>query len=262
MKPKPKRRKRRSRPSLRARLRTFWLAGIVLAVVAGYGGYRLVTAPVFRLHALTMTGLSHVTRSEVIARAAIDPLGNVWLLDRSAVAHRIEAIPYVGSVRVHVSLPGNVWLEVAERTPDGCVRERGRRSYTIDAQSRVLERGCATTAGVAYLLRAALPAEPGTFIHDPELALLQADARALAATGDRYRSLAHDSYGDLEATLSDGITIKFGTDGDLSRKQRLIGPILAELGPRANDVRAVDLRAPATPVVEYRADLPQPSPSP
>ncbi len=236
--------------------------GIVLAAAAAYGGYRLVTAPLFRLHALTMTGLSRVTRSEVDARAAIDPRDNVWLIDRSAVAHRIETIPYVSTVRVHVTLPGRVWLEIAERTPDGCVRERARRSYTIDAESRVLERGCAGTARIAYLLRANLSAEPGAFLHDPELALLQSDARALAATGDRYRSFAHDSYGDLEATLSDGITIKFGNDGDLTRKQRLIGPILAELGPRANDVRAVDLRAPATPVVEYRADLPAPSPSP
>lgn len=259
---KPKRRKRRSRPSLRARLRTFWLVGIVLAAIAVYGGYRLVTAPVFRLHALTMTGLSHVTRSEVAARAAIDPQDNVWLIDRSAVAHRIEALPYVSTARVHVRLPGSVWLEIVERTPEACVRERARRSYTIDAESRVLERGCAAAAGISYLLRAKLPAEPGEFLHDPELALLQGDARALAATGDRYRSFAHDTYGDLEATLSDGITIKFGTDGDLLRKQRLIGPILAELGPRANDVRAVDLRAPATPVVEYRADLPSPAPSP
>ena len=259
---KPKRRKRRSRPSLRARLRTFWLAGIVFAAFAAYGGYRLVTAPVFRLHALTMTGLSHVKRNEVVARAAIDPRDNVWLIDRSAVARRIEALPYVSTARVHVSLPGSVWLEIAERVPDGCVREAQHRSFTIDVESRVLERGCAASAGIAYLLRAKLAAEPGTFLHDPELALLQGDARALAASGDRFRSFAHDSYGDLEATLSNGIAIKFGTDGDLSRKQRLIGPILAELGPRANDVRAVDLRAPATPVVEYRADLPAPSPSP
>ena len=234
----------------------------MLAGCAAYGGYRLVTAPIFHLHALTMTGLSRVKRSDVIARAAIDPQDNVWLLDRRAVARRIEALPYVSTVRVHVRMPGSVWLDVAERKPDGCVREGAHRSFTIDVESRVLERGCAATAGTAYLLRARLPDEPGAFLHDPELALLQADARALSASGNRYRSFAHDGYGDLEATLSDGITIKFGTDGDLTRKQRLIGPILAELGPRANDVRAVDLRAPATPVVEYRTDLPAPSPSP
>jgi cell division septal protein FtsQ len=259
---KARRRKRRSRPSLRTRLRTYWLALAVVAAVAAYGGYRLVTAPLFRLHALTMTGLARVTRHDVVLRAAIDPHANVWLLDRAAVARRIEALPYVRVVRVHVGLPGNVWLELTERTPDGCVRVLGGRSFTIDADSRVLEPGCSSTAGIAYVLRARLSAEPGTFLHDPELALLQGDARALSATGDRYRSFAHDAYGDLEATLSDGIAIKFGTDGDLGRKQRLIGPILAELGPRANDVRAVDLRAPATPVVEYRTDQPTPAPSP
>jgi predicted deacylase len=31
----------------------------------------------------------------------------------------------------------------------------------------------------------------------------------------------------------------------------LIGPILAQLGPRVDDVRALDVRAPTTPVVEF-----------
>jgi cell division septal protein FtsQ len=259
---KARRRKRRSRPSLRTRLRTYWLVLAAVGAVAAYGGYRLVTAPLFRLHALTMTGLSHVSRHDVVTRAAIDARSNVWLLDRAAMARRIETLPYVRVVRVHVALPANVWLEITERTPEACVREEGGRSFTIDADSRVLEPGCTSSVGIAYILRARLAPEPGAFLHDPELALLQSDARALSASGDRYRSFAHDAYGDLEATLSDGIAIKFGTDGDLGRKQRLIGPILAELGPRANAVRAVDLRAPATPVVEYRTDQPTPAPSP
>jgi hypothetical protein len=50
--------------------------------------------------------------------------------------------------------------------------------------------------------------------------------------------------------------VKFGDAADLVEKGRLIEPILAELGPRANDVRAVDLRAEATPVVEYRPSRP------
>lgn len=257
-----KRRKRRSKPSLRTRIGTYWLLALTLAVLAGYGGYRLVTAPLFHLKSLTVTGLVHETRSDVFARAAIDPRGNVWLLDRGAIRRRIEALPYVGTAAVHVRFPAGVWLEIAERAPAGCVRELAGRSYTIDADLRVLERGCGDSAGITYLVRAKLAAEPGAFLHDPELALLRSDARALAASGDRYRSFAHDGYGDLEATLSDGIAVKFGADGDLASKQRLIGPILAQLGPRAGDVRAVDLRAPATPVVEYRADLPVPSPTP
>jgi hypothetical protein len=49
-----------------------------------------------------------------------------------------------------------------------------------------------------------------------------------------------------------GIQIRFGDDDDLDRKRRLIAPILAQLGPRLADVRAVDLRAPGTPVVDFR----------
>jgi len=259
---KAKRRKRRSRPSLRTRIGTYWVLGLMLVAVTGYALYALVTAPVFRVRSVGVTGLAHVATSDVVRRAAIDRRANVWLLDRAGIQRRIEAIPYVATARVHVTPPAHVWLDVVERTAEGCVRELRGGSYTVDAALRVLEPGCTGAEALTYVVRARLGAEPGAFLHDPELLLLQADAKALAANGDRYRSFAHDSYGDLEATLADGIDVKFGNDGDLERKQRLVAPILAELGPRLGSVRTVDLRAPATPVVEYRPGRQDPSPAP
>lgn len=243
---------RRSRPSLVRRLRAFWLLGAVLAIALGYGGWALATWPGFHLKTLSVTGLTRVSDRAVIARAALDPNVNVWLLDRAAIERRVAAIPYVATVRVHRRPLANVWIEVTERTPEACVRDRAKRAITVDGDLRVLESGCAPGTALVYEVRGEIAAAPGAFLHDAELARLQRDARALAATGDRFRSLRHDGVGTLEATLHDGIEVRFGDDVDLGVKQRLIGPILAQLGRRAEDVRAVDLRAPATPVVEYR----------
>ncbi|GAC1546222.1 MAG: hypothetical protein NVS3B16_16610 [Vulcanimicrobiaceae bacterium] len=253
--PRPK---RRSRPSLGVRLRRFWVVGVIVVGLALWGGFALATSPAFRLHELTVTGLSHATRDDVLARASIDRNANVWLLDGAAIARRIEASPYVLTARVHRRPLGNVWIDVVERTADGCVRSRGGAALTVDRDDRVLERGCSDAVALAYELRAATDVAAGRFVRDPELPALQRDGRALAAMGDRFRALRHDAYGQLEADLQDGIRIRFGDDRDLERKQRLIGPILAQLGPRATGVRAVDLRAPATPVVEF---VPRPRPS-
>jgi cell division protein FtsQ len=239
-------------PSLRARLGRFWLIGLAVAVVLGAGAWGLSGLPVFRLHELVIAGNVRVPRAEIAARAAIDPGQNVWLLDRAAIERRIDGIPYVLAAHVRLRAPATVEVGVIERRPLACVRDRGGHELLVDAELRVLEEICSPEPPLAFDVRSTLDGGPGTFLRDPELEALAADARALGAGGDRYRSFAHDTFGELEATLANGIAVRFGDDADLERKRRLVGPILAQLGPRAGDVRIVDVRAPATPVVEYR----------
>ena len=252
---------RRKRSSF-GRLRPFWIVGVVVAGLGAWGGAVAVNLPEFHLQSLAVTGLSRVARSDVVRRAAIDPRANVWLLDPRAIAARIEAIPYVATVRIHRRPPANVWIDVMERTPDACVRDSRGHESTIDRALRVVEAGCSRRDLVVFALQAPLAATPGAFVNDPELTDLESDARVLSPDTGRFGAFAHDRYGELDATLRDGIEVKFGDDADLDRKQRLVGPILAELGERATQVEAVDVRAPATPVVEFRAPRGPPSTSP
>ncbi len=233
---------RRKRSSF-ARLRPFWIVGVVVAGLATWGGVELANLPALRMQSLDVSGAVHSARSEIVARAAIDP-------------HAIETIPYVATARIHRVPTAKVWIEITERTPDACVRDADGRELTIDAALRVLERGCARGDVVVFALRSRLAVPPGGFLTNPELIELENDAHALEPGGGRFVAFAHDSYGGLDATLGDGVAVKFGDDADVARKGRLIEPILAELGPRASDVRAVDLRAEATPVVEYRPPKP------
>lgn len=247
--PRPRRRFKRS---LAARLGRFWVLGVLIAGALVWGGWAIAALPAFRLHELAVTGAHRVSRAEVVARAAIDPAGNVWLVDRAAVEKRIDGIPYVLAAHVHRRPPGTVWIEIEERTPSACVHDGAGHEYLVDDALRVLADVCTTEVYLTYDIKAAVDASAGEFLRDPELLALQNDARALADDGNRYRSFAHDAFGQLEATLHDGIAVRFGDEDDLDRKQRLIGPILAQLGSRADDVRTLDVRAPATPVVEYR----------
>jgi cell division septal protein FtsQ len=233
-------------------MRRFWVLGTLLGCALAAGGYILATLPVFRLHELVVTGNTRVSRDEIVARAAVDPDRNVWLMEPREIERRIEAIPYVRTARVHRRPPGRIWIDVVERRPEACVRDAAGHEFQVDDDLRVLEEVCTPEVGLTYDLRGSLEgAGPGTFVRDPELVTLAADARSLSP-GDRYRDFSHDGYGQLQATMQDGIQIRFGDDDDLDRKQRLIAPILAELGPRTAAVRAVDLRAPSTPVVQFR----------
>lgn len=252
--------KRRSKRPLATHLKTYWLLGLFVVIAVSWGAWSFAQASLFRMKSLDVSGLVRVTRSEVLARAAIDPRANVWLIDRAAVEQRIEAIPYVASAWMHRRLPADVRIVVTERVPASCLRDGERRTFTIDETLRVLERGCAMALLPLYVVHASLPVVPGTFLHDPELLRLQSDARALAAAGKHYRAFTDDAYGRLVATMGDGIAVRFGSDDDLVREQSLIAPILAGLGPRAAAIASLDLRAPTTPVVQFRQGQPKSTP--
>jgi hypothetical protein len=237
-------------------LRPFWIVGLVVAGLAAWGGVALANMPAFQLKSLDVTGLSRVSRADVLARAQIDRRANVWLLDVAAIERRVDAIPYVETAHVHRRPVASVWIEVVERTPDACLHDGAGREYTIDDTSRILEAGCGSGDLTHFTLQAPLAVRPGAFVTDRELAAFRSDQNALGAAAANFDAFSHDRFGGLCATLRDGVRVEFGDDTDLDQKQRLIGPILSELGPRALDVAAVDVRAETTPVVEFRPPPP------
>ncbi len=237
-----------------SRLRPYWIVGVVIALLGTVAIGFALTSPAFRLKKLSISGLARVSRGDVLARAAIDPSANVWLLNKRAIEARIEAIPYVGTAAVKRIPVADVSIAIVERVPAACVRDAAGREVTIDRENRVLQDDCAEDL-VAYALRSTVDDRPGAFLHDAELSELEGDDGTLSVQTQKFSAFSHDRFGQLVAMMPGGISVQFGDDGDLAGKERLIGPILTQLGPRAASVKSVDLRAPATPVVEYRAPV-------
>jgi cell division septal protein FtsQ len=262
MSSRPLQLRRRSKPSLGARARTYWIPAILAIAVAAGLGWALAAAPMFRLSRIDVVGNGRVAGSDVIARANLNPNENVWLADVRGAERRIEAIPYVLSAHVHRRFPAAVRISIVERVPEACLRDANENQFTVDAELRVLAAGCSQAPDLAYVSRSVLSAKPGDFVTDQALVALRRDAQALAAPasaaregsapGLRFTTFAFDAAGQLDATLAGGVRVRFGDDDGLAEKERLVMPILASLGPRAANVRAVDVRSPSTPVVEFR----------
>ncbi len=245
---------RRRKQSAFARARPFWIIGVFLIALLAWGLYALAAAPWFRV---TRIGVdlpltTNVTRAQVLQAAAIAPRDNIWLLHAHRIAHRIEAIPYVDGASVHRGQFPKPFVElgVTVRRPTACLTSAGR-TVTIDNAARVLQEGCALPS-VARIDAGtdALP-QPGGFVSDPDLAQLLADAKQLADVGLVVRSLGRDRWGELEAVDAGGVLLQFGDDKDLKDKAALIGPVRTA-ADKARRLRAIDLRAPTTPVVRYR----------
>jgi len=245
---------RRRKPSLAARVRPFWILVLVLLVLIAWGGVWLAQSPWFRV---TRIGIdvplaSPVTGEQVRAAAAIAPDSNVWLLNSGAIRKQIEAIPYVDRASVHRGQFPQPFVElsITVRRPTACVRA-GLREVTIDAVARVLQPGCAAPTVARIDAGAATVPSPGGTIADSDVGRLLADARTLADASLAVRSLGRDRFGGLEAVDVTGVVLKFGDDADLAKKAALVEPVRTGVGTK-RPIRAIDLRSPGTPTVEFR----------
>lgn len=244
----------RRKPSVAARIRPFWIVASVAAIALLAAGAWLAQAPWFRIARVSVNvPLESPVSADDVRRAAGIARGmNLWLLNTGAVARRIEGIPYVETAavdRAQVPAP-SVELNITLRRPTACIRA-GDGVVTIDATARVLQTGCAIAAAARIDAGAAAVPAPGGTVADLDLARLLADANVLAAADLGIRSLGRDRWGGLEAVDAAGIRLQFGSDDDLAKKAALVAPVRAEAG-RTRAIRSIDLRAPGTPIVDFR----------
>jgi hypothetical protein len=242
---------RRSKPSLVLRVRALWLIGALVLGVAGALALALANAPQLRVRAVdaNVPAGGPVTQSAVIAAARIEPDANLWLLDTGAIRRRIEAIPYVATAEVHrAQFPQpSVSLTVTLRQPADCVRFSDG-TVTIDATVRVLETGCVSSALPIVEVAVRSAVAPGATVDDSVVGRLLADAKVI---GDHIplRSIRLDRFGGVEAVDTSGVILRFGSDADLAAKVVLVEPV--RRAAQGRPLRAIDLRAPGTPVIEF-----------
>ena len=243
--------KRRTKPSLAGAVRTFWVLAVLGLVVLCALGFAVVNAPQLRVRSIDANVPSGgpVTKIAAIAAARIDPDANLWLLNTGAIRRGVEAIPYVATAivrRAQFPRP-SVVLDVTLREPTGCVHSSSG-TVTIDATARVLAANCVSGNLPAVDIGVMPPVAPGATLAAPEIDRLLADARAI---GEHIpvRIVRRDRFGGLEAVDSRGVLLRFGSDADLPAKLALVEPIRNTTHGRP--LRTIDLRAPATPIIEF-----------
>jgi hypothetical protein len=171
------------------------------------------------------------------------------LLNTSAIRRRLEGIPYVATAAVHrAQFPQPaVSLEITLREPTGCVHSSSG-TVTIDATARVLQLNCVSRMLPLVDVGRAPAVVPGAVLTAPDVDRLLADARAIGAHIP-VRIVQRDRFGGIEAVDSRGVLLRLGSDADLAAKLALVEPIRNSVKGRR--LRAIDLRAPATPIVEF-----------
>jgi cell division septal protein FtsQ len=144
-----------------------------------------------------------------------------------------------------------VRIAVTERVPFARVRY-GSQTALVDRELRVLELGHAPPALPVFIAKSRAVPKPGTFVKDADVAQLRDDYEELSDAHVVVTLLAYDKFGDLVATMRNGVQLLLGDDSALSKTVPLVGPILSQAGASGRRIAQVDLRAPKTPVVVYK----------
>jgi len=243
----PKRRKK----SAAARLRPFWIVIAFLLALGAGGAAALAMWPGFAPKDVQVVGNQRVSRADVLARAGVAPNVNIWLQNTRAIEARVEELPYVATARVNRIPPSSIAIEIRERVPFAVVTE-GSQAVLVDRDLRVLEPAAAPAALVTFTLAPGTDLQPGIFLKSQEATALLATYDRLIAARVVPVALAYDKFGGVVATMRGGIRVMLGDDDEMPRKIALIDPILSQVVRGGKPADAIDLRAPNTPVVDYK----------
>ena len=244
-------RAKRVRKSAAARVRPFWIL-IVLgaALVAGAIAF-VVFWPGFSPHAITVTGNRRVSTAEILERAAIPAHRSIWLDNTKAIAARIRAIPYIGAVSIRRLPAASVRIAVTERTPFAVLQSAGAAAI-VDRDLRVLAWDDGGSQLPVLVAGENVALNPGSFVVARDAAALRDAQELLTSQGLTPANLSAGRYGELVATMPGGLRVLLGTPDDLAQKVRLVNAIRAQVVQGRRGVSAIDVRAPAAPVVVYR----------
>ena len=239
-----------------------WLWALVQVALVGaeiFGLLFLLAQPAFRPRHIEVVGTKHLTAAEVTGALNLPGDRNIFLLSQVELATRLQALPWVRSASVNLSLPDRVSVTVTEWTPSA-VLQVGETTYYLNDLGEVLDPA-AEAGGLPVINRPDFgPAKDGQHAVGSDLLpmLVQLRAGFPSAFKISVTSFRLDRREVLSAQTDRGWTIIFGqmvtADDRASLEPKLAA--LRALSSRIDLVSApiqyINLENPHAPAVQMR----------
>ncbi|MBM3299092.1 MAG: FtsQ-type POTRA domain-containing protein, partial [Deltaproteobacteria bacterium] len=94
--------------------------------------------PYFDLHQVDVTGNQRLARDEIVEAAEIEAGINLLTVNLAAVANRVKRHPWIRSAVVYRRFPGQLIVEIEERTPRAILA--AEKLYYVDEQAEFFSR--------------------------------------------------------------------------------------------------------------------------
>ncbi len=194
---------------------------VVLVVVLGWV---VAFSSLLGVRNVTVLGAHTLSVQQVRAAAAVRHGTPLLRLDTAAVRRRVATLPGVADVRVHVSYPSTVVIEIAERAPVG-YEQSGAQFNLIDKSGAAFE---SVSVAPASLPRFALPTGVTARATGEAVATV---AGALAPSVlSQLAEISADDPASISLILRDGRTVTWGSSAQSGDKARLLPALLARPG--------------------------------
>ena len=257
-------RPRRDKPFRRAV--AVLLASLEIAVLA-YG----VTGPWFTVRAISVDGLHHLDRGDVVAAAGLQRPGSLMVVDGDTIRRKLARLPWVRSSSAQPALPNRIVITIEEWKPVALYQAgaTGKAVY-LNELGTVLAEGKPDSQLVGVVGPGGVSTRPGEKAIDGQLlhALLEIQAGLPAIFGEAVSAFQLDCLGNLTLTTTRNVRIIFGRVltpeefASLKDKLSALKSIASDPAATAANVEYVNLENPLAPAVKVKGATPPPSPSP
>ena len=221
---------------------------------------------------LTVTGLSHLGREQVIQATGLSARTSVLTIDGDAIRRVLERLPWVRTASVQPLLPDTVGISIREWAPVAVYRNgtAGKPVYLNDQG----------TALAGASVPGSLPLVQGAGNSDPKLGSRPLDAQLLAALvriqtafpsvyGQPVSLFQLSCTGSLSLVTTRGVTIYFGRVltpeefASLSAKLSALKSIAASDPDVTNPAKVeyINLEDQQQPAVKFKGERPSPAPA-
>lgn len=243
-----KRRQEVARAQGRRRLRVLIVVAAVLAVALGVVG--LLRSPLLDVDRVEVQGARETPVDSVLRITGLSSQGHAMIaVDRFALAHKVERLPWVDSAEVTRKWPNVVRVRIHERVAIGAISVPGGVAL-LDASGRVLATAKAPPAGTIAITAPDKVPGPGRTV-GPALQSALAVLRGLSADLLPKVQAIHRLDGKrptYELTVETGVTIRLGEATQVAEKLAAAEAVLA-VQHGAGTV--IDVRVPQSPAVTH-----------
>jgi len=218
-------------------------SGVVVAVVAVVA---LLHSPLLRVERVRVAGARRTSVAAIVQASRLDRHPLMLDVDGTAVARRVEALPWVDRVRASKDYPGTVALVVTERTPVALAPANGGTAL-VDASGRVLDVVAKPPNGLPRLVGVPPVGAPGSVVSGGTRAALAVASAMPPELVARASEVAVVDGGELELHVVPAGVVLFGPAVQVAEKLQAVAIILARADLRG--LRAIDVRVPSAPVL-------------
>jgi cell division protein FtsQ len=243
-----KRRAEVAAEAARKRRRRLLVVGGALAIVAALVG--AVMSPALDVDRVEVKGAQHTSVSAVLATTGLRERGHPMVgVDRFALAHRIERLPWVDRAEVTRKWPNVVRVLIVERVPLGVIGVPGGVAV-VDAKGRVVTKATVApehTYAITVAPGDKIPAA-GRMVPQPVLGavrILGALSKGLGAQTESVHRIPGDPA-TYELTLHGRVTIRLGEATQVADKLAAAEAVLAAQHAPGT---VIDVRVPGSPAV-------------